>query len=337
MSILLYNGTKDPNYSYKRKYLKHANFSYDINNDLTITLTEEFKNKHKNYSARSNRNNNNNNYYYNYNNNNNYYNNNNNNNNNNNSSILDSINNSESLKSFNIYNNNNNISNISITNNNNNNSNINNNNESTISNNNNNNIYYTEPNDSLLTNLNLSEEEQKIIYNTLQTRDNFNPNPYTVNTYVKKYLPKILNKKFMTPKQIENLSYLSELTLFDDIQKINKKNSIIKKFHNQIPENNKKDKLLSIDLFHYDGKRWAKRTEDPTEIIKENNNKKILIERKNNIGKMKEENKKIVWMVEDVKKEPKKKIRLREEFTGKDIKKYKRSKTLMNTGRRFIT
>ena len=56
MSILLYSGSKDPNYSYKRKYLKYTNLSYDLNNDLMITLSQEFKNRNKNYSARSNRN-----------------------------------------------------------------------------------------------------------------------------------------------------------------------------------------------------------------------------------------------------------------------------------------
>ena len=304
MSILLYSGSKDPNYSYKRKYLKYTNLSYDLNNDLMITLSQEFKNRNKNYSARSNRNKNINNISK---------------INNNNISNFDSINNSESLKSINILNNN--FSNISI---------INNNNESDIKNNNNY-SYFSEPNKDILNNLTLSEEEQKIIYNTLQTRENFNPNPYTVNPYVKKYLPKNLNVNFMTPKQKENLFFLSELTLFDDIQKINKKNNIIKRYHHQMPENNKKDKLLSIDLFHYDGKRWAKRTEDPSELIKEENNKKILINRKDNIGKMKEENKKIIGILEDVKKVPKKKVNLRNEFTDKPLRTYKKSKTLMNT------
>ena len=309
MSILLYSGSKDPNYSYKRKNLKYTNLSYDLNNDLMITLSQEFKNKNKNYSARTNRNKNINNISK---------------INNNNISNIDSINNSESLKSFNILNNN--ISNISIINNN--------NNESNISNNNNNFSNFTEPNKDILNNLNLSEEEQKIIYNTLKTRENFNPNPYTVNPYVKKYLPKNLNINFMTPNQKENLYFLSELTLFDDIQKINTKNNIIKKFHHQMPENDKKDKLLSIDLFHYDGKRWAKRTEDPTELIKEENNQKILIKRRDNIGKMKEENKKIIGILEDVKKVPKKKINLRNEFTGKGLRTYKRSKTLIHSARR---
>jgi hypothetical protein len=49
---------------------------------------------------------------------------------------------------------------------------------------------------------------------------------------------------------------------------------------------------------------------------------------------MKEENKKIIGILEDVKKVPKKKINLRNEFTGKGLRTYKRSKTLIHSARR---
>ena len=85
--------------------------------------------------------------------------------------------------------------------------------------------------------------------------------------------------------QREKQTFLSELTIFDDIEKLKIKAKILKTMKEK--ENKKPFKLLPIDLFHYDKDRWSKQVEDPTIFEKEEKANYIEKETNQKLNKMK--------------------------------------------------
>jgi hypothetical protein len=146
----------------------------------------------------------------------------------------------------------------------------------------------------------LTEKQQKNLFEQLRTKNDFaknintsqninsstTTNPFLTQNKIYKNNSK---PKFLTPMQKERLTFLNELTLFDDLEKIKVKTKILKniKERERERENKNKFKLHSIDLFHCDKKRWEKKTADPTINIKEEKANKITKETKKTLGKMK--------------------------------------------------
>jgi hypothetical protein len=80
--------------------------------------------------------------------------------------------------------------------------------------------------------------------------------------------------RYLTQRQKEKLSYISELTIFDSINKLKEKTNIIKKI--KIPNTYKKKILLPLDCFKYDREKWRKYT-----LVKNRNNNDIVISKLN--------------------------------------------------------
>ena len=162
---------------------------------------------------------------------------------------------------------------------------------------------YIEESKILNKNLKLTEKQQKELFEQLRTKNdfakninntqNFNSsiisnNPFLTQNKIYKNNSK---PKFLTPMQKERLTFLNELTLFDDLEKIKVKTKILKNIKEKEKErenkNKNKFKLHSIDLFHCDKKRWEKKTADPTMNIKEEKANQITKDTKQKLGKMK--------------------------------------------------
>ena len=270
-SLLLYRCRKTKNYPFKRKNIKKTIYKYDENNDLYITLPK-FKSVDKNMKEKSktieylpkNRKN--------------YF-------------ITDKDELSEKEEKYfddlrlkinnGIENNNLNFNTIS-----------------------NNDEYEEEIN-----------SKEKRLYNILKTRY-----PYDINKNSSSSLPKIignnrkeiiLRKRIMdidpilgekinqnkvntlTKNQNLNMFFLSELEVFNSLDKINSKKKILVKYKNH---SLKKNKVLLKDLFHYDKNKWAKisqiknynENEAKINEYNEKNNEK-LFSFKNNLNKLEEE------------------------------------------------
>ncbi len=109
--------------------------------------------------------------------------------------------------------------------------------------------------------------------------------------------------KILTKKQKLNLFYLSELGVFNSLDKINLKRNILSKSKNK---NIKKDKLLIKDLFHYDKEKWRKINHDMNyneneakiDEFNEKNRKKLL-NMKNTIDKLQTEKNKTEVSVQE--------------------------------------
>ena len=144
----------------------------------------------------------------------------------------------------------------------------------------------------------LTEKQQKNLFEQLRTKNDFaknintsqninsstTTNPFLTQNKIYKNNSK---PKFLTPMQKERLTFLNELTVFDDLEKIKVKTKLLKDIKERERENKNKFKLHSIDLFHCDKKRWEKKTADPTINIKEEKANKITKETKKTLGKMK--------------------------------------------------
>ena len=157
-------------------------------------------------------------------------------------------------------------------------------------------------------------QKEKRLYNILKTRYPTMPN----DNHASINLPKIVDKKnreeillqrrimdidpilgqkinqnksnTLTKNQQLNIFYLSELDVYNNLDKINKKKIILNKSKNQFL---RKNKVLLKDLFHYDKEKWAKiryeRNFNVNEAkIKEYNeeNRQKLDYFKNNIDKL---------------------------------------------------
>lgn len=251
-SLLLYNCKKTKNYPLKRKYLKKTVYNYDEDNNLYITFPKfnsvgkKLKDKSKtieclpkeakNYFITD-------------------------------KNTLDDDDNIEDLRkkiNEDLENNNYNY------------------NYNTISNN---------------EDTNEEDRRGKLLYKLLKTKYTKNDNPSENN---RDYLPRILNKgkeelsmlkrisdvdpmlgrkiyenrvKSLTKKQKLDLLYLSELELFNSLDKLNTKKDLLNKSKNS-NSNSRKKKLLIKDLFHYDKKKWNKLNYDK----KMNENEAIINE-----------------------------------------------------------
>ncbi len=159
---------------------------------------------------------------------------------------------------------------------------------------------YIQESNKLNKKLILTEKQQKNLFEQLRTKNDFAKNinnsqninsSITSNPFLtqNKIYKNNSRPKFLTPMQKERLTFLNELTLFDDLEKIKVKTKILKniKERERERENKNKFKLHSIDLFHCDKKRWEKKTADPTINIKEEKANKITKETKKTLGKMK--------------------------------------------------
>ena len=159
---------------------------------------------------------------------------------------------------------------------------------------------YIQESNKLNKKLILTEKQQKNLFEQLRTKNDFAKNinnsqninsSITSNPFLtqNKIYKNNSRPKFLTPMQKERLTFLNELTLFDDLEKIKVKTKILKniKERERERENKNKFKLHSIDLFHCDKKRWEKKTADPTINIKEEKANKITKETKQKLGKMK--------------------------------------------------
>ena len=157
-------------------------------------------------------------------------------------------------------------------------------------------------------------QKEKRLYNILKTRYPTMPN----ENHPSINLPKIVDKKnreeillqrritdidpilgqkinqnranTLTKNQQLNIFYLSELDVYNNLDKLNKKKIILNKSKNQFL---RKNKILLKDLFHYDKEKWAKisyeRNFNVNEAkIKEYNeeNRQKLNYFKNNIDKL---------------------------------------------------
>ena len=97
----------------------------------------------------------------------------------------------------------------------------------------------------------------------------------------------------LTKNQNLNMFFLSELEVFNSLDKINSKKKILVKYKNH---SLKKNKVLLKDLFHYDKNKWAKisqiknynENEAKINEYNEKNNEK-LFSFKNNLNKLEEE------------------------------------------------
>jgi hypothetical protein len=159
--------------------------------------------------------------------------------------------------------------------------------------NNDDNIYndyiLNEDREGFLTNNNIDEEREKLLYEKLRTRKKF----YNKRSYTKKInnsfnkekkhnislspniiknfdanLAKALeNNKIekLTENQIKNLNYISDLNLFDSIDILNKKTEKLKKIKNQ----KKNNYLNNINLFQYDSKKWEEKRKELNKNINE--------------------------------------------------------------------
>ena len=144
----------------------------------------------------------------------------------------------------------------------------------------------------------LTEKQQKNLFEQLRTKNDFaknintsqninsstTTNPFLTQNKIYKNNSK---PKFLTPMQKERLTFLNELTVFDDLEKIKVKTKLLKDIKERERENKNKFKLHSIDLFHCDKKRWEKKTADPTMNIKEEKANQITKDTKQKLGKMK--------------------------------------------------
>ena len=163
------------------------------------------------------------------------------------------------------------------------------------------------------------KEKEKRLYKLLSTK--YYNNTYENNKYNNKSLPKILNKKnkednsflrrisdidpvlgrniyenklkILTKNQKLNLLYLSELEMFNYVDKLNIKREILDKSKNK---NMNKNKLMIKDLFHYDKDKWKKINkqknfnENEAKINEFNEkNRKKLFNLKNSIDKLESE------------------------------------------------
>ena len=162
---------------------------------------------------------------------------------------------------------------------------------------------YIEESKILNKNLKLTEKQQKELFEQLRTKNdfakninntqNFNSSIISNNPFLtqNKIYKNNSRPKFLTPMQKERLTFLNELTLFDDLEKIKVKTKILKNIKEKEKErenkNKNKFKLHSIDLFHCDKKRWEKKTADPTMNIKEEKANQITKDTKQKLGKMK--------------------------------------------------
>ena len=159
--------------------------------------------------------------------------------------------------------------------------------------NNDDNIYndyiLNEDREGFLTNNNIDEEREKLLYEKLRTKKKF----YNKRSYTKKInnsfnkekkhnislspniiknfdanLAKALeNNKIekLTENQIKNLNYISDLNLFDSIDILNKKTEKLKKIKNQ----KNKYYLNNISLFQYDSKKWDEKRKELNKNINE--------------------------------------------------------------------
>ena len=164
-----------------------------------------------------------------------------------------------------------------------------------------NNERYKEESNLLNKNLILSEKEQNELFEKLRTKNDFAKNIKSTNVkktnklfnsnssnlfLTESNLVKVSSKpKFLTPMQREKLSFLGELTLFNDIEKLKEKAKILK--HLKEKEKKKPFKLLPIDLFHYDEDRWSKQVEDPSSFDKNEKANTIEKETSQKLNKMK--------------------------------------------------
>ena len=147
----------------------------------------------------------------------------------------------------------------------------------------------SEEREGFLTNNNIDEEREKLLYEKLKTRKNFyNKRSYTKkinNSFNKEKKRNILlspniiknfdsnlakaieNNKIekLTENQIKNLNYISDLNLFDSIDILNKKTEKLKKFKNQ----KKNYYLNNISLFQYDSKKWEEKRKELNKNINE--------------------------------------------------------------------
>ena len=249
-SLLLYNGKKTKNYPLKRKYLEKTIYEYDENNNLYITfpkfnsVDKKLKEKSKtieNLPKAAN------NYFI------------------TGKNTLDDDNLEDLRKKIN----------------------------KDLANN-----YYNY--NTISNNEDLDEENKrgKLLYKLLKTKYTDND---STSENKRNYLPRILNKeelsmlkrisdidpmlgrkiyenkvKTLTKNQKLNLFYLSELEIFNSLEKLNIKRDILNRSKNS---NSKKPILLIKDLFHYDKEKWKKLKHD--KIMNENEAKIIEFNEKN--------------------------------------------------------
>ena len=96
------------------------------------------------------------------------------------------------------------------------------------------------------------------------------------------------NLQYLTKTQKEKLAYIAEFNLFNSIDRINKKKSMLNKMKNNNRSSESQKGLMSIDFFNYNGKKWQKITEERNRNLNEMAIIKINDENKTQLGKMKD-------------------------------------------------
>ena len=144
--------------------------------------------------------------------------------------------------------------------------------------------FLSEENKAFFTNSNEDEEKEKILYDKLKTKTNLNKRSYDNIHNKRAFKPKnILSPNFiknfdpnlakaiennkidkLTDKQAKNLYYISDLKIFNKLEKIKEKKEKLKKVKNQ---NNKY--LNNINLFKYDSKKWNEKRQELNKNINE--------------------------------------------------------------------
>ena len=135
--------------------------------------------------------------------------------------------------------------------------------------------------EGFLTNSSYDEEKEKMLYEKLKTKENFNKRSYkNINSlkgkiiltpnFIKNFdvnLAKAIEKNKMnklTDNQAKNLYYISDLNIFNSIDKLNDKKEKLKKIKNQ-----KNKYLNNISLFNYDSKKWNEKRKELNKNINE--------------------------------------------------------------------
>ena len=135
--------------------------------------------------------------------------------------------------------------------------------------------------EGFLTNSSYDEEKEKMLYEKLKTKENFNKRSYkNINSlkgkiiltpnFIKNFDVNLAKKKEknkmnkLTDNQAKNLYYISDLNIFNSIDKLNDKKEKLKKIKNQ-----KNKYLNNISLFNYDSKKWNEKRKELNKNINE--------------------------------------------------------------------
>ena len=114
------------------------------------------------------------------------------------------------------------------------------------------------------------------------------------------------NLQYLTKSQKEKLAYIAEFNLFNSIDRINKKKTMLNNMKNNNRSESRKKGLMNIDFFNYNGKKWKKITEERNKNLNEIAINKINDDNKNQLSRMKDNVTKIsgdaYWADKDVNK-----------------------------------